>query len=208
MPTALITTNQRIAHNGWPHDSTRLRRRSAMNERLPGGARRASPAAVSNAGLRHHRPRHRGDDTHPNDHARPTRTEQATRGAADQDARASSNRRVVTARTTNRPARRAPRAPLPHDDETPVSGRRLDRRLCCFLGRAGAASQRSLRSCSFAPIGAVAHRTASKELLIDDRGTSAFRRHTRERDRAAAALASDENQRSMDHSGRLAACRM
>ena len=99
MPTALIAMSRRIAPNGWPHDRTRLGRCSAMNERLAGGTRRALPAAVSNPALRHHRPRHRGDDTYPDDHARPARTEQAARGAAGQDARASSDRgvqRVVT----------------------------------------------------------------------------------------------------------------
>src|SRR3954471_1984235 len=72
--------------------------RSTNDSRM--GTRRASPAAASNPALRHHRPRHRGDDTSPDDHARPARTEQATRGAAGQDAPAPSDRRLQPAVTT------------------------------------------------------------------------------------------------------------
>jgi hypothetical protein len=113
--------SRRIAHNGWPPDRTRVRRCNAMNERLPGGTRRASPAAVSNPALRHHRPCHRSDDTYPDDHARPARTEQAARGAADQDARATSDRHVQPAVTTG--------GSLPRTTNAAVSGTRLDRRL-------------------------------------------------------------------------------
>jgi hypothetical protein len=111
MPTSLFTISRQIAHNGWPHDRTRLGRCSAMNERLPGGTRRVSPAVISNPALRHHRPRHRGDDAYPDDHARPARTEHVARRAAGQDARASSDRTVPPASpppTPNRPTRPAP----------------------------------------------------------------------------------------------------
>jgi hypothetical protein len=126
MPTARITMSRRIAHNGWPHDRTRLRRSSAMHERRPGGTRRASPAAVSTPWLRHHRPRHRGDDTNPDDHARPARTEQAARGPAGQPARASSDRRVQPAVTTadyqSPAATRAERGALPrHNDSSTLA---------------------------------------------------------------------------------------
>jgi hypothetical protein len=121
MVTSLLPKSRRIAHNGWPHDRTRLRRCSAMKPRLPGGTRRVSPAAVSNPALRHHRHRHRGDDTNPNDHALPARTEHAARGAARQDARGSRNRYVQPAVTTatNRPARPEPtEARYRRDNET------------------------------------------------------------------------------------------
>src|SRR3954471_2179314 len=72
--------------------------RSTNDSRM--GTRRASPAAASNPALRHHRPRHRGDDTSPDDHARPARTEHATRGAAGHDTRAPSDRRVQPAVTS------------------------------------------------------------------------------------------------------------
>jgi len=123
--------SRRIAHNGRPRDRTRLRRCSAMNERLPGGTRRASPAAVSNPALRHHRPRHRGDDTYPDDHARPARTEQAARGAAGLAPQATDvPSRPSRPRTRNRPARPAPSETRCRATTKPaVSGTRLDPRL-------------------------------------------------------------------------------